>query len=408
MKLRPKRRAPKTSDRYQMPNRGGKWWHGRRVPERGSENQHPTVAMIGSRGFPGQPGGVERVLEAICPRLVTSGHADVTVYCANWLDHDSDAYGGVHLRRVNGLRSKYADTISRSLIATCRELIGGSQVVHYHSIGSAPLSILPRLFGKKVVVTVHALDWQRSKWNSWATRFLRFGEWASVRFPHRTIAVGPEIKEYLEKEYGRTVTYIPNGAERKETVTPTTLEERGLEPGKFVLFVGRMVPEKGIHHLVEAFRSLPPDIDAQLALAGPIWYETEYHQSLLAMIDGDERIRFVGMADDDLLAELYSACACFALPSDVEGMSLSLLDAMAFGCSIVTSSIPPNMNLVGDAGLVFTAGDAGELRDRLVEILRDEDGASLLRMRAKERSKTFDWDTIAESWADIYDDLTEV
>lgn len=367
----------------------------------------PTVAMIGSRGFPGQPGGVERVLEALCPRLVLSKRADVTVYCANWLEHDSDTFDGVHLRRVNGMRSKYGDTISRSILATLKELIGGSEVIHYHSIGSAPLAILPRLFRKKVVVTVHALDWQRSKWNSLVQRLLRFGEWASVRFPHVTVAVGPEIKEYLEAQYGRPVSYIPNGAERKERVEATTLVERGVRPGKFVLFVGRMVPEKGVHLLVEAFRSLPDHIDAQLALTGPIWYETEYHHQLTELIDGDERVVFVGQADDDLLAELYSTCACFALPSDVEGMSLSLLDAMAFEAPIVTSSIPPNKNLVDDAGLVFTAGDVDDLRTKLIEVLTDPDLANILRARAKERSKTFDWDVIADAWADVYDDMTK-
>lgn len=365
----------------------------------------PSVAMIGSRGFPGQPGGVERVLEAVAPRLVRTGRADVTVYCANWLEHDSDTFDGVHLRRVSGLRSKYGDTISRSIIATFRQLVGGADVVHYHSIGSAPLAILPRLFGKKVVVTVHALDWQRSKWNGFAKYFLRFGEWASVRFPHVTIAVGPEIKEYLEERYGRPVTYIPNGADRQQMVAPVTLEERGLVPGRFVLFVGRMVPEKGVHLLVEAFRSLPDSIDAQLALTGPIWYETEYHARLTSIIEGDERVKFVGRAEDDLLAELYSSCACFVLPSDVEGMSLSLLEAMAFGCAIVTSSIPPNKNLIEDAGLVFAAGNVDELRDRLVEVLTDDDLAAMIKARAKERSKTFDWDVIADAWADVYDGL---
>ena len=367
----------------------------------------PKVAMIGSRGFPGQPGGVERVLEALCPRLVRSKRADVTVYCANWLDHDSDTFDGVHLRRVNGMRSKYGDTISRSVLATLRELIGGSEVIHYHSIGSAPLAILPRLFRKKVVVTVHALDWQRSKWNKVVKRLLRFGEWASVRFPHVTVAVGEDIKEYLEAQYGRPVLYIPNGAERKARVEPTTLAERGIKPGKFILFVGRMVPEKGVHLLVQAVRSLPDDIDVQLALTGPIWYETDYHRELTELIDGDERVIFVGRADDDLLAELYSTCACFALPSDVEGMSLSMLDAMAFGVPIVTSSIPPNKHLVDGAGLVFTAGDVDDLRTKLVDVLTDPDLADLLRGRAEERSKLFDWDVIADAWADVYDDVTK-
>lgn len=366
----------------------------------------PSVAMIGSRGFPGQPGGVERVLEAVAPRLARTERADVTVYCASWLDYDGDEYRGVRLRRVKGLRTKYGDTITRSVIATFRELIGGSDIVHYHSVGSAPLAIVPRLFGKRVVVTVHALDSQRSKWNSIGRQFLRFGEWASVRFPHVTIAVGQDIKDYLEREYGRPVEFIPNGAEKHAPVEATTLEERGLVPGKFVLFVGRMVPEKGVHHLIEAFRALPDEIDRQLALTGPIWYETEYHSMLTSLIDDDPRITFVGLADDALLAELYSTCACFVLPSDVEGMSLSMLDALAYGAPIVTSSIAPNTNLVEDAALIFPAGDADGLRRCLEDVLTDPELAADLRERARQRSKFYDWDIIADAWADRYDEMT--
>ena len=368
----------------------------------------PTVAMIGSRGFPGQPGGVERVLEALCPRLVASGGADVTVYCANWLEHESDTFEGVHLRRVNGVRSKYGDTFSRSFFATMKQLIGGAEIIHYHSIGSAPLAILPRLFGKKVVVTVHALDWQRSKWNRLATTFLRFGEWASVRFPHRTTVVGADMKDYLDEAYGRDVQFIPNGAERKEHAEAVTLEDRGLTPGKYLLFVGRLVPEKGVHLLIEAFKALPPELDLQLALTGPVWYETEYQKQLETLIDGDERIHFVGQADDELLAELYSNCRCFVLPSDVEGMSLSLLDALAYGCPIVTSSIPPNTSLVQDAAEVFEAGDVDDLTAKLEAVVADDARSAELRLRAKERSRPFEWDVVATQWAQLYGELAEI
>ncbi len=366
----------------------------------------PSVSMVGSRGYPGQHGGVERVLEAVCPRLAGSGRAKVRVYCARWLESADEVVDGVALKRVSGLRTKYGDTFSRSLLATFRELFGGSAIVHYHSIGSAPLSILPRLFGKKVVVTVHGLDWQRSKWNSIGKRFLKFGEWASVRFPHRTIAVGPEIQQYLESEYGRPVTFIPNGAERRDPVAPSHLEANGLVSRSYLLFVGRIVPEKGVHVLIEAFRQLPPELNVQLALAGPLWYETEYHDELERMIDGDRRVKFLGEVTDELLSELYSNAAGYVLPSEVEGMSLSLLDAMAFGSAIVTSSIPPNANLIGDAGLVFETGDADDLRRCLFELLSDPEHAAEMRMRSRERAEgEFNWDRISDQWADIYDEL---
>ncbi|MEM9747205.1 MAG: glycosyltransferase family 4 protein [Actinomycetota bacterium] len=366
-----------------------------------------TVSMIGSRGLPEQAGGVERVLEAVCVRLVESGRAGVTVYCANWLEHDDEEYRGVRLRRVRGPETKYGDTLVRSMLATFREMFRGSDVVHYHSIGSAPLALLPRLTGKKVVVTVHALDWQRAKWNGLATKLLQFGEWAAVRFPHETIAVGQEIKEYLEERYDSEVTYIPNGAEKRVHVDPSPLiEDHGLRPGAYALFVGRLVPEKGVHLLVEAIRQLP-DLDAQVALVGPDWYELEYTAKLKEMIGDDERIKLVGTAGDELLAQLYSGCAVFVLPSDVEGMSLSMLDALAYGNAIVTSSIPPNRNLVGDAAVVFEAGNVDALRDALEEVFTQKGRMCELRKLAVERSKDYDWDGISAQWADVYDRLVD-
>jgi glycosyltransferase involved in cell wall biosynthesis len=368
--------------------------------------RRPKVAMIGSRGFPGQHGGVERVLEAVCPRLVATGRADVVVHCAHWLDLEGNEYRGVELRRARGLRSKYGDTFTRSLVATFRELFSSTDVVHYHSIGSAPLALLPRLFRKKVVVTVHGLDWQRSKWNSLGKWFLQFGEWASVRFPHRTLVVGRELQEYLEQRYGRRIDFIANGAEHREPRPAELILEEGIVPRKFVLFVGRIVPEKGVHVLVEAFRSIDGVDDVQLVLVGSTWYESEYHDQLKRLVGDDGRIRFMGEVSDEVLHELYSNCAVYVLPSEVEGMSLSLLDAMAFGCCIVTSSIPPNANLVGDAGLVFRTGNVEDLAQQLGGVLRDDEAAEKHRTMARARAEgEFNWDRIADEWADVYDDL---
>lgn len=365
----------------------------------------PRVAMIGSRGFPGQTGGVERVLEAVAPRMVQHGRAGVSVYCADWLDYDGPEYDGVELRRVGGVRSKYGDTFTRSLIASIREMWSDSDVVHYHSIGSAPLAILPRLRGKKVVTTVHALDWQRSKWNVVARTFLRFGQWASVRIPDRTVVVGEELKTYLEDQYHQPITHIPNGAEIRNHVPPRLIRDAGLEPGKYLLFLARLVPEKGVHTLIEAFRRLPADGSMKLAIAGPAWYESEYNEMLHELAGDDPRVVFLGEVDGRLLEELYSNCYAYVLPSEVEGMSLSLLDALAYGCCIVTSSIPPNARLVEDAGLTFETGNVESLTERLNQVLSDEDFASRLRGRAAERGQRYSWDTIADEWADVYDEL---
>ncbi len=364
------------------------------------------VSMIGSRGFPGQRAGAERVLESVCPRLVAQGDVDVRVYCPQWLEYGEPSYRGVTLTRVGGLRTKYGDTFTRSLLATLHELRSGGDVVHYHSIGSAPLALLPRLAGKRVVVTVHALDWQRSKWNGVGKWYLRFAEWASLRFPHRTVAVSEALRDDLQARHGRPVTYIANGAEPRHHRAVDDIAQFGLEANKYVLFVGRLVPEKGTHLLIEAFRRLPPELGLKLAIAGPAWYESDYDRRLRQLADGDDRVVFLGEADDDRLAELYSNCAAYVLPSDVEGMSLSLLDALAYGAPIVTSSIPPNADLVGEAGAIFEAGNADALHDALHEVLTEPILAEKLRAAALARAGgDFDWDRIAPQWATVYHDL---
>lgn len=372
----------------------------------GDQHTTPGVAMIGSRGFPGQTGGVERVLEAVGPRIVDRSDTSVRVYCPTWLDYTEPTYRGVELERVAGLRSKYGDTFTRSLRATLREMRSDTRIVHYHSIGSAPLAVLPRLAGKKVVVTVHALDWQRSKWNVAARTFLRFGEWASVRIPHRTVAVGADLAEQLRTSHGREVTYIPNGAEDRTPRDPELILEAGLEPQRYHLFLARLVPEKGVHVLIEAFRRLPDD-GTKLAIAGPGWYEPEYEARLHELAGDDPRVVFLGEVDGRLLEELYSNCLAYVLPSEVEGMSLSLLDALAFGCCIISSSIPPNTYLVGDSALIFETGDVDSLEARLREVHGDPELVERLRRSAAARGRRHSWDAIADQWVSLYRELVE-
>jgi glycosyltransferase involved in cell wall biosynthesis len=363
------------------------------------------VAMIGSRGFPDQTGGVEKVLESVCPRLATRGGA-VRVYSANWRYRRPARYRGVELRPVPSVRTKHADTISRSFVATLRELRSDAQIVHYHGMGSAPLAILPRLFGKRVVVSVHAVDWRRSKWGGVARSALRFGEWASVRFPHLTVAVADEVRRDLAGRRRGRIEVIPNGAEPRDHVDPRGLEQFGLASDRFVLFVGRLVPEKGAHHLIEAFRRLPQDRDVKLALAGPAWYESDYGQRLRELAGDDPRIVFLGEADGDQLATLYSHCRAFVLPSDVEGMSLSLLDSLAYGCATMCSDIPANTDVVDDGALVVPAGDVDAIAEGLGRLVDDDDLVRDLRARAHSRAREeFDWDRIADTWSETYERL---
>lgn len=364
------------------------------------------VSQIGSRGVPGHRGGVERVVEAVAPRLASRGH-DVTVYCAPWGDEKPKEWNGVHLAYALSPKSKYFDTIVRSMSATIKEMFGRNNVVHFHSSGSAPLAIIPRLMGKKTVVTVHGMDWQRRKWNIFGRMALRFGEWAAMKFPHRTVVVGPDLKKWLDERYDADVLYIPNGVEERPQRPARKILEIGLEPRKYVLFLARLVPEKQVHTLIEAWMGLDDKKGMTLAVAGPSWHSQDYAAGLREQAKDDPTVRFLGEVDEESLEELYANCYAYVLPSEVEGMSLSLLDAMAFGACVICSNIAPNLAVVGDAGLSFQVLDAADLRARLGEIMADPERAERLRHAARARiSAEFTWDKVTDRWETLYKELT--
>ena len=363
------------------------------------------VSQIGSRGIPGHRGGVERVVEAVAPRLAARGH-DVTVYCAATGPDDQPSYRGVRLKHIRSPRSKHLDTLMRSLYATLREMFGPNQIVHYHASGSAPLALLPRLTGKKVVVTVHGLDWQRRKWNLFGRWFLKLGEWAAMRLPHRTVVVGPDLKTALDGLYGSDVLLIANGVEDRVQRPAQEILQHGLTSRGFVLFLARLVPEKQCHTLVEAWMGLADKHGMKLAVAGPSWHSADYAASLKEMAKDDPSVVFLGEVSEEMLEELYSNCIAYVLPSEVEGMSLSLLDAMAFGACVIASDIPPNAYVVADAGLTFPVRDMLGLRACLKRVLDNPEETERFRKAAKARiSSEFHWDRIALKWETLYQNL---
>lgn len=363
------------------------------------------VAQIGSRGIPLHSGGVERVIEAVAPRLVASG-TNVTVYCTIWSEYKDTNYKGVDLKYIAGIKTKYLDTFVRSFFSTVHAIFSGVDVIHMHSSGSAPLALLARLAGKRVVVTIHGLDWQRRKWNAIGRWFLRMGEWAAVRWPHRTLVVGSGLKTTLDARYGSDVTYIPNGAEQRVQRPLDKAASLGVERRKFVLYLARLVPEKQVHVLIKAWQASAAKGDMKLVIAGPSWHSADYVRELHAMADGDESIRFAGEVDEAVLEELYSNCYAYVLPSEVEGMSLSLLDALAFGACIIVSDIVPNTDVIGDAGLSFAVGDADSLGEVLDAVMLDPAKAEALRVAAKARMDAeYDWDRIAERWSAVYQEV---
>jgi glycosyltransferase involved in cell wall biosynthesis len=362
------------------------------------------IAFIGARGVAGTYSGIETYYEEVGSRLVGMGH-EVTAYCRSYFTPPMDSYRGIRVVRLPALRNKHLETLSHSALSTFDCIRRDFDIVQYHAIGSAPLSLIPRLLGHTTIVSVRGLDWQRAKWGPVARAALKAGEWASARCPSATAVVSQTLQEHYRARHGVSATCIPNAvmpALRKE---PTHLSRWGLEPDRFILYVGRISPEKGIHVLLEAARVLRGKM--KLALAGGSSYSDGYIDNLRATASDD--VVFLGSVDRDSISDLFSNCYAYVLPSVMEGLSVSLLEALSYGCCIVVTDIPENVEVVGDAALLFRPGDVESLRSCLESIVENPQRRDQYRARAAQRAAAqADWDEIARRTEAFYYRILEV
>ncbi len=351
------------------------------------------IAFIGGRGVISKYSGIETYYEEVGRRLAARGHA-LTVYCRNHFTPALKEYRGMRLVRLPTIRSKHLETFVHTLLSTVHAATQGYDVVHYHTLGPALFSLIPRTFGAKTVVTVQGLDWQRKKWGRMASVVLRLGERASARFPNETMVVSRTLqKRYLEL-HGKETRYVPNGGVRRERKEPRQILEWGLEPGKYVLFLGRFSPEKGCHLLVDAFERV--ETDAKLVMAGASSYCDEYSRELRQ--HAGERIRMLEWVSGETLDELLTNAMIFVLPSDMEGLSLALLDAMAAGLCVLASDVPENCEAVEGAGHLFRCGDAEDLAERLRFLVANPAVREAAGKAAAERVREqYQWQEISES-----------
>lgn len=329
---------------------GGKFRQGDRL----------RVAFIGGRGVISKYSGIETYYEEVGKRLAARGHG-VTVYCRNHFTPAQKEYEGMRLVRLPTIRTKHLETFVHTLLSTLHAVTQGYDVVHYHTLGPALFSFFPRMFGAKTVVTVQGLDWQRKKWGRIASAVLRLGERASMWFPNETMVVSRTLQQRYLALHGKQACYVPNGGMLREWCEPRTILQWGLEPGRYVLFLGRFSPEKGCHLLVEAFEQI--ETDAVLVMAGAASYCDAYSQELRKHTS--DRIRMLGWVSGEMLDELLTNAMIFVLPSDMEGLSLALLDAMAAGLCVLASDVPENREAVEGVGFLFRCGDANDLAERL-------------------------------------------
>ena len=365
------------------------------------------VAMIGQKGYPPVHGGIEKHVAELAARLPDLG-CEVDIYSR---PHYSDVEGpadlpGVRVIRLPSIPTKHLDAISHTVVSTGHALFRDADVVHYHALGPGLLSGFPRWFNRQAsVVTVHGLDWQRDKWGGFARGVLRLGESASVTMPDATIVVSKALREHYLEQHRKATHYIPNGIVAPVYREPDLVRSAGIA-GKFVLFVGRLVPEKGCHLLLEAWRRLPRDIreEFELVIAGDAGFTTGYVEELRAAAPAG--VRFLGYVHGPILEELYTNASLVVLPSTLEGLSITLLEGMSYARCCLVSDIPPNVEAAGGEAVLFKSGDSADLGARLAALLADpaemERRGAAGQIRAIEN---YSWDRVAAMTADLYREI---
>ena len=369
-----------------------------------------SIAMLGHKRIPSREGGIEIVVEELAVRMAARGYR---VTCYNRSGHHVSGkefdtrrggeYRGARLKTAAAINRKGLAAVTSSFFASLAAAVGPYDVVHIHAEGPAAFCWLPRLMGKRVVVTVHGLDWQRAKWKGGlGARYIHLGEKMAVRFAHEIIVLNRAAQQYFKDSYGRETRLIPNGVSRAEYAAPDRIREVfGLEKDAYLLFLGRMVPEKGIHYLIEAFRGV--QTDRKLVVAGGASDSEAYIDRLKEQAGGDSRIVFTGFVQKELLRELYSNAYVYVLPSDLEGMPLSLLEALSYGCCCVTSDIPECVDVTGEHGVAFQKGSAVDLRVKLQELCDDVGQVYRRREGAADYvCRRHRWDEVVDRTLELY------
>ena len=368
--------------------------------------------MIGTRGVPASEGGIERHVEELGSRLAARGH-EVTVYCrTNYVQDRVPTYRGMHLKYVPAVGTKNLDFIAHSALSSIIALRRAPDIVHYHAIGSALVAPLPRYLTRSgIVLTVHGLDYARNKWGGAARATLKFAEGLSAKVPHATIAVSRALADHYETRLGRKADYIANGVP-EATIRPMgPIGERlGLGGRPYFLFVGRLVPEKAPDLLIQAFARVQGDV--RLVIAGSSGFTDAYAASLRRLAASDSRVVFAGGVYGPELAELYSNAAAFVLPSSLEGLPITLLEALAHHAPVIVSDIAPHLEVVGNDGpghRVVRQGDVGALVAAMSMVLADQAGEAAGSVSlGRQVSSTYSWDAAATATEHVYARVLEL
>lgn len=368
-----------------------------------------NIAMLGHKRIPSREGGIEIVVEELSIRMVKVGHS---VTCYNRSGHHisgkefdgntSKEYKGVKLKSVFTINCRGLAAMTSSFFGAIHAAFGKYDVVHFHAEGPCAMLWLPKVFGKKCIATIHGIDWQRAKWGGFASKYIKFGEKIAVKYADEIIVLSKGVQKYFMDTYGRKTIFIPNGVNRLVLRRPQLINEKyGLDKNEYILFLGRLVPEKGITYLIEAFKKVKTN--KNLVIAGGSSDTDAFMQELKKLAKGDDRILFTGFVQGQMLEELYSNAYVYCLPSDLEGMPLSLLEAMSYGNCCLTSDIAECAEVVEDKALTFKKSDVADLKQKLQYVCDNAEKVQKMKDQAADYiCRKYNWNDVVKRTLELY------
>lgn len=366
------------------------------------------IAIIGHKRMPSNEGGIEKGVEQHAVRMVARGHK-VEVYNRGGHNVFENKYAGKKLKYYKGVRIITIPTFNNvlnvpvySFLATIRAIFGHYDVISYRASGSCVMINLVKLFGIRCVASLHGIDSKRDKWSKFASTYLEFGEQTAAKKADACLVLSKNMKKYIKDKYGVEAILFANGMDKPEKREASIISEKyQLSKDSYILSLGRIVPEKGIHYLIKAFRQC--DSDKKLVIAGGSESNSHYYDELKKLADGDERIIFTGFVKGEEISELYSNTYIFVLPSNLEGMANALLEAMGFGNCVLISNIPENTEVVQDKAIWFEKGNIGELKEKLQMLLSNPEMVQKYKNDASDFIlERFNWDRIVDQMLEIY------
>ncbi|OGF21002.1 hypothetical protein A2Y83_04165 [Candidatus Falkowbacteria bacterium RBG_13_39_14] len=365
------------------------------------------IYFIGQKGIPAKFGGIERHVEDLSVRLAEMGH-EVFVYTRpNYTKKELTEYRGVKLISIPSISTKHLDAITHTIRACFDLAKRDADIGHFHSIGPSSLIWLAKLLQPRtpIVSTFHTKCYLHAKWGIFAKIYLKFGEWTACKLADKTITVSHSLTKYAKGKYQTRPCYIPNGVSvPSDDTAGLSIKRWGLNRGGYMLVVSRLIGHKGIHYLIDAYKKIKTD--KKLVITGDGAHTNDYVERLKKMAQGNSDIIFTGNQTGIVLQELYRNAYIFVQPSESEGLSIALLEAMAYGNAVIISDIPENIEAASKLGITFRSGDADDLKEKLEYILERPDLVFKLGSLGRKRvERCYNWNNIARETVKVYEEI---